>query len=177
MRDQSTVAFARKRIVQGLRGLAPAQAGSDVDRSALELLTPEQRKRFDSMPAFDQQHLCRVANHLRARGVTDPELVTAGLLHDIGKTDGTTSVRLSDRVAKVLLKRASPGTLHKIAQGYPAGRFPGLALTMLHPEIGANAARQMGCSDRTCWLILNHEADDDLGDPDLAMLQQADFAS
>jgi hypothetical protein len=86
-------------------------------------------------------------------------------------------VRLIDRVAKVLLKRASPGTLRKVAAAYPNGRFSGLALTVIHPEIGAAAAREMGCSERTCWLIRNHEAESDLGDPDLARLQAADFAS
>jgi hypothetical protein len=48
---------------------------------------------------------------------------------------------------------------------------------MLHPEIGARTARQLGCSARTCWLIRNHESESDLDDPDLARLQAADFAS
>ncbi|TXG79531.1 MAG: HD domain-containing protein [Thermomicrobiales bacterium] len=177
MNDQSTVAYARKRLVQGLRGLNPKRAGEDVDRGILELLTREQRSRFGELPAFDQQHLCRVANHLVEQGVTDRDLLVAGLLHDIGKSDGQTQVRLADRVAKVLLKRASPGTLQSVARDYPSGRFPGLALTMLHPQVGADRARAMGCSDRTCWLIRHHEADTDLGDPDLARLQAADFAS
>ena len=153
------------------------RAGAEVDRSALELLTPEQRARFEALPAFDQQHLCRVANHLRSQGVSDRDLLVAGLLHDVGKSDGQNSVRLTDRVAKVLLKRISPGTLDRVAAAYPDCRFPGLALTVLHPELGAEAAREMGCSERTCWLIRNHEAASDLDDPDLACLQAADFAS
>lgn len=177
MNDRSTAAYARKRIVQGLRGLSPARAGADVDRTVLDHLTPEQRARFDAMPVFDQQHLCRVANHLRAQGVTDPDVLVAGLLHDIGKSDGNTHVRLTDRIAKVLLKRVSPRTLRTVAAAYPHGRFSGLALTVLHPEIGAEAARRMGCSERTCWLIRHHEEDSDLGDPGLRQLQAADFAS
>lgn len=177
MSSQSTVAYARKRLVQGLRGLNPQRAGANVDRSLLELLTPEQRARFEAMPAFDQQHLCRVANHLRAQGVTDRDVLLAGLLHDIGKADRHAHVRLTDRVAKVLLKRVSPGTLKQVAASYPNGRFSGLALTVLHPEIGAEMARQMGCSERTCWLIRHHEDERDLGDPDLERLKAADFAS
>ncbi len=177
MSDQSSFAYARKRLVQGLRGLSPTRAGADVDRTILELLTPEQRQRFETMPAFDQQHLCRVANHLQSQGVTEPDLLLAGLLHDIGKSDGRNQVRLTDRVGKVVLKRVSPGRLAKVAAEYPDGRLPGLALTMLHPAIGADVAQQLGCSERTCWLIRNHEAESDLGDPDLARLQAADFAS
>ncbi len=177
MGDQTSFAYARKRVVQGLRGLNPTRAGADVDRSVLAFLTPEQRRRFEAMPAFDQQHLCRVASHLTSQGVTDPDVLVAGLLHDIGKSDGQTTVRLSDRVGKVVLKRVSPGTLERVAGGYPGGRLPGLALTMLHPELGAHIAHQLGCSERTCWLIRHHEAATDLGDRDLARLQAADFAS
>ncbi|MEZ4507974.1 MAG: hypothetical protein R2848_19445 [Thermomicrobiales bacterium] len=175
--EQSSAAYARKRIVQGLRGLRPKWGASSTDRSILELLTPEQRSRFTALPVFDQQHLCRVANHLVAQGVTDRDVLVAGLLHDIGKSDGRTQVRLTDRIAKVVLRHASPGTLRSVASSYPGGRFPGLALTMLHPELGADQARAMGCSERTCWLIRNHEAETDLGDHDLARLQAADFAS
>ena len=177
MGDQSTAAFARKRIVQGLRGLTPGRAGARVDRSMLEYLSPAQYAQFVALPPFDQQHLCRVANHLRAHGVTEPEVIVAGLLHDIGKSDGQHHVHLSDRVAKVLLKRISPNMLQQVSDRYPNGPFTGLALTMRHPEIGAQIAGELGCSERTCWLIRNHEAESDLGDPDLARLQAADFAS
>lgn len=177
MSGPSTSEYVRKRVTQGLRGLRPERAGAHVDRSLLVLLTPEQLARFEQLPPFDQQHLCRVGNHLRSAGVTDTDVLVAGLLHDIGKTDGRHRVRLFDRVGKVVLKRAAPGRLNAIAASYPDGRFQGLALTMRHPEIGAETARSLGCSERTCWLIRNHEATDDLGDPDLARLQAADFAS
>jgi hypothetical protein len=177
MSDQSTAAFTRKRIVQGLRGLSPGRAGARVDRSALSYLTPVQRARFEQMPAFDQQHLCRVANFLIANGVTDSDVVVAGLLHDIGKCDGQRCVRLPDRVGKVVLKRFFPGMLANVADEYPTGRFSGLALTVRHPEIGSAIARELGCSERTCWLIRFHEAESDFDDPDLALLQSADFAS
>jgi hypothetical protein len=177
MSDQSTAAFARKRILQGLRGLSPGRAGAHVDRSVLSYLTPAQRARFEQMPAFDQQHLCRVANYRVASGVTDSDVIVAGLLHDIGKSDGNHCVTLPDRIGKVLMKRFAPGALHAVAADYPNGRFTGLALTVRHPEIGAEVARELGCSERTCWLIRFHESESDLDDPDLALLQAADFAS
>lgn len=177
MSGHSTWAYARKRLVQGLRGLRPELAAEGVDRGLLELLTFPQRSRFESLPAFDQQHLCRVANHLRANGVSEQDVLVAGLLHDIGKSDGIHHVRLPDRIAKVLLKRIAPGVLENLAAGYPGSRFPSLALTVRHPEVGAEIARDLGCSDRTCWLIRYHESPTDFGDPDLFRLQEADFAS
>lgn len=175
--NQSVAAFARKRIVQGLRGLNPGRAGAHVDRSSLDYLGPAQYARFMELPAFDQQHLCRVAIHLRTNGVTEPDVIVAGLLHDIGKFDGERCVRLCDRVGKVVMKRISPSLLQRVAARYPDGPLTGLALTVRHPEIGARIAGELGCSERTCWLIRNHEAESDLGDPDLARLQAADFAS
>lgn len=177
MGEPSTTAYVRKRIVQGLRGLQPARAGSHLDRTPLDYLTPLQRDRFLTLPPFDQQHLLRVAGFLRARGVDDPDVIVAGLLHDIGKVDGVHQVRFLDRVGKVLLKRISPRTLQRVANSYPNTWFAGLALTVRHPEIGAEIANGLGCSERTCWLIRYHEAESDLGDTDLALLQAADFAS
>lgn len=126
---------------------------------------------------FDRQHLCRVGCHLRNQGITDRDVLVAGLLHDIGKYDGQARVRLPDRVAKVVLKRLAPGRLRAIATRYPDGPLRGLALTVRHPEVGAHVARTLGCSARTCWLIAHHEEPSDLGDPDLAAIQAADFAS
>ena len=177
MEEPSTIAYARKRIVQGLRGLNPARAGAHLDHSTLNYLTPAQRERFLQLPEFDRQHLLRVANFLQKSGVDDPDVIVAGLLHDIGKVDGARRVRLPDRVGKVLLKRFAPGMLQRVADGYPDGHCKGLALTVRHPEIGAEIARTLGCSERACWLIRNHEAESDLGDANLALLQAADFAS
>lgn len=175
--NQSTAAYARKRFIQGLRGLAPGRSSAHVDRTVLLYLTPAQRARFERMPEFDQQHLCRVANHLIDHGVTDADVIVAGLLHDIGKCDEEQCVALPDRVGKVLMRRCCPGVLRSIADAYPTGRCKGLALTMRHPEIGATIARDLGCSERTCWLIRHHEFESDLDDAQLAALQAADFAS
>ena len=110
-------------------------------------------------------------------GVTDRDVIVAGLLHDIGKV-GWQYQSATDRSGSEgpdeanLARYASAGCV-----GVSRWSLPGLALTMVHPEIGAEIARSLGCSERTCWLIRHHEAPTDLGDPDLARLQAADFAS
>src|SRR6478752_6619227 len=47
--------------------------------------TPAQLALFDRMHVADQRHGLDVVASLRAEGVTDPDLLVAGLLHDAGK--------------------------------------------------------------------------------------------
>jgi len=50
-------------------------------------------------------------------------------------------------------------------------------LAVHHPEIGARIARQLGCSDRTCWLIAHHDSAGTMDDPDLDLLATIDNAT
>src|SRR3954470_10879380 len=47
--------------------------------------TPSQRRLFDTMHVADQRHGLDVVASLRAGGVTTPDVLVAGLLHDAGK--------------------------------------------------------------------------------------------
>src|SRR3954452_14957332 len=47
--------------------------------------TPSQRRLFDTMHVADQRHGLDVVATLRAEGVTAPDVLVAGLLHDAGK--------------------------------------------------------------------------------------------
>src|SRR3954452_16812958 len=47
--------------------------------------TPQQRRLFDSMHVADQRHGLDVVATLREQGVTHPDLLVAGLVHDAGK--------------------------------------------------------------------------------------------
>ena len=48
-------------------------------------LTPAQLALFDTMHVADRRHGLDVAATLRADGVTDPDVLLAGVLHDAGK--------------------------------------------------------------------------------------------
>jgi HD domain len=127
--------------------------------------------------AFDQTHLVRVWQWLVDLAVEDQDLLTAGLLHDVGKVDGNARVRLVDRGLKVVLRAAWPGLLDRLSRPGGPRWAAGLYLAVHHPELGAQRARALGCSERVCWLIEHHETQPDFGDPGLRLLRQADRAS
>lgn len=126
------------------------------------------------MPDHDRGHLTRVARKLIESGNANPDLIVAALLHDIGKSDGRHQVRLVDRTAKVLLERISPRLLSRLARrDPPLPLCGGLVLSVHHPEIGSERARILGCTERTIWLIKNHD-NPALADPDLRRLIDVD---
>jgi HD domain len=140
------------------------------ERSGLEAwLTGPQLALFDGMHVADRRHGLDVVATLRSEGVTDPEVLLAGLLHDAGK--GRTGVW--------------PRVIHALGQAYGswiprlAGVLPPIdvALARLrdHAEVSASMARAAGCSPRTVELIRHQEAPID---PEAGrLLQLADEAN
>lgn len=140
------------------------------ERAALAAwLTPPQLALFDRMHVADRRHGLDVVATLRAEGVTDPDVLIAGLLHDAGK--GQTGVW--------------PRVAYSLGQAYGtwvwsvAGLVPGLrgGLTRLrdHAETSAVLAAGAGCSGRTVELIRHQDAPIDPVDGRL--LQLADEAN
>jgi hypothetical protein len=119
------------------------------ERAGLEAwTTPAQLALFDAMPKADQRHALDVVAGLRARGIDDPEVLAAGLLHDAGKGR---SIRLWHRIAWSLGERFGPWVWSA------AGRLPGGAEAMVrlrdHDRRSAELAALAGCSARTVALI------------------------
>jgi hypothetical protein len=134
---------ARQLALHLLARVGPAE------RAALEdWTTPAQRELFDAMPRADRRHALDVVAGLRARGIDDPEVLAAGLLHDAGK--GPT-IRLWHRVAWSLGERFGPRVWAV------AGHLPGGSAAMDrlrdHAERSAELAAEAGCSPRTVDLI------------------------
>lgn len=120
----------------------------DAERGRLaEWLTPAQLAVFDRMIVADQRHGLDVVAALRGEGITDADVLVAGLLHDAGKG-----------AAGVL-----PRIVHSLGQAYGTsipgliGRLPGMAETLsrleAHPELSARIAEAAGCTTRTVELI------------------------
>lgn len=141
-----------------------------------ETLTHAQHIAFEALPRYDQVHHFCVYQRLSGSGITDRDLLTAALLHDLGKAALGSRVRLVDRALAVTLAKLAPA-LHKRVTRLPAPRWrTGLALTVHHPRIGAELAAGLGLSARTCWLIEHHGDADPPVDRDLRQLIAADSA-
>ena len=132
-------------------------------------LTEPQLRLFDGMHVADRRHGLDVAATLRAEGVTDTDVLLAGLLHDAGK--GQTGIW--------------PRVAYSLGQFFGAwvwrvgGVVPGLRTSLArlheHAETSAVLAAEAGCSPRTVELIRHQGAPID---PDAGrLLQLADDAN
>ncbi len=123
------------------------------ERSELEgWLTEPQLVLFDGMHIADRRHGLDVAATLRGEGVTDPDVLLAGVLHDAGK--GRTGVW--PRVVYAL-GQAYGNWIWHVGSVLPPVRG---SLTRLrdHAEASASLARAAGCSPRTVELIRHQDA-------------------
>jgi putative nucleotidyltransferase with HDIG domain len=142
-------------------------------------LSPTATDLFRAMPRYDRQHSLQVFHTLAERGHTDPDLLRAALLHDVGKTvRQATPLRLGHRVVVVLMRAFWPGLLERIGQDRPRSWRQPFHTQQHHAAIGAMLAQQAGCSLRTVELIRRHEdLPGQTDDPLLAALQAADSAN
>lgn len=122
------------------------------------VLSPDQLALFAEMPDSEQAHAVRVLRALKAGGHQDPDLLAAGLLHDVGKC--RYPLRVWDRVWIVLAgylfspkSNTKEGNLGS-DDGHP------LVVAERHPAWGAEMAQSHGSSPLTVWLIRNHERRD-----------------
>jgi hypothetical protein len=130
--------------------VTPAERAGLVD-----WLTPAQLGLFDAMHVADRRHGLDVVASLRAGGVTDPDVLLAGLLHDCGKGDAGV-------VSRVLysLGHAYGGWIVRRAAVVPGLRAD-LDRLATHAESSSTLARDAGCSKRTVELIRNQEQPQD----------------
>jgi hypothetical protein len=117
-----------------------------------EWLTRDQLRLFDSMHVADQRHGLDVVATLRTSGVSDPEVLLAGLLHDAGK--GRTGVvpRVVYSLGEVYGHR-----IWRAARLVPPMRAP-MERLIGHAETSARLAHGAGCSLRTVALVRHQEA-------------------
>jgi len=104
------------RVRQFFRALAARVSEEELEQVAY-MLTPASLALFRSMAIPDQRHGFDVCTALRQAGHTDPDLLAAALLHDVGKA----AARLPawQRAIIVLLDRFAPRLLARLSQGEP----------------------------------------------------------
>jgi hypothetical protein len=152
---------------------ATAHLGARVDPAErAELagwLRPPELDLFDEMHVADRRHGLDVVAHLRSGGVTEREVLVAGLLHDCAKGD----TGIGPRVAYSL------GDRHGHAIWRVAALVPGWSAALerlrVHASASADLARGAGCTERTVDLIRHQDrpVDPDAGE----LLRLADEAS
>jgi len=170
----------RYRVDQFLRALTAQHALSEQRISrAYRVLSPEGRALFIEQAPQDQRHALDVYETLLEEGHTNEDLLTAALLHDVGKV--VVQAPPWRRAVFVLTKPFAPwATSALLPNGVNSGHSP-LATYANHAEIGAHLAKEIGCSALTVDLIRHHEsrppADQPGRDRMLAALQAADGAN
>lgn len=114
--------------------------------------TPAELALFDAQHVADRRHGLDVVAYLRRAGVTDRDVLAAGLLHDCAKGD----TGAGPRIAWSLGERLGPWILA------PARRVPGwtAALDRLrdHAEASAALVATAGLTPRAVDLV-RHQAD------------------
>jgi len=142
------------RVSQFCRALVARVPKRELDQLS-EYLTSAQVELFHRMPRCDQRHGLDVFHALQKRGHHERHLLVAALLHDVGKVDG--GLRLWHRVLIVLIKAFWPQLLERLARGEPGSwRYP-FYVHQHHSELGAELAREAGCSPVTVELIRRHQ--------------------
>lgn len=171
-RRRLNAARIKYRVGQGLAYLRPRRA-SQIDEHLRALLRPSEFGLLCGLSTADKAHHVNVYNRLVRHGVNDPNVLTAALLHDVGKNDGQMRVGLVHRTAAVVVASVAPNAVRRMADRDGRSWRRGFWLIVAHPERGALMAEAAGCSERVCWLIAHHH-DSSQNDEGLALLQRAD---
>ena len=148
--------------------------------SLLPHLTPVQLILFRRMQPSEQAHAYHLLNQLKNSGQTNPDLLTAALLHDVGKILYPLSTL--DRIITVLGKRFFRSVAQGWSNGAPNGLRRPFVVAEQHAGWGAQLASQAGAGLQTVELIRHHHDPPKVDpgmrtDPLLVALQAADDQS
>jgi hypothetical protein len=143
----------------------------DERAAAYGWLSPAECALFETMTVRDQEHGIIVCRRVAAaHGETDPDLLTAALLHDCGKG----KVHLWHRIAHVALHAGAAGIGERMCDEHGSSWRRALWRLRYHPAIGARMAEAAGSSPEVVRLIRDQDVRP--ADPRLAALQAADDA-
>ena len=151
----------RYRVGQFFHGFFAAELGEDERQLVADLLPVDAAALFFEMPMDAQRHSINVLHVLGEAGYEDADLGAAALLHDVGKAEAKRAgvgINLWWRGPLVLSEAVAPERLQRQARtDHSAGWRYALHVHFAHPQIGADWAREAGCSELTCWLIEHHQ--------------------
>jgi len=145
------------------------------DAPARKHLSPAAYALFRRMAPYDRAHALRVFRWLQTHGVTDPALLQAGLLHDVGKSAGPERIPLLYR-GPIVLARRNPRLWAWLARERRRGDLRrSFYLYAVHAAHGAELAHAAGCAPAIVELIAAHQ--DETAKGPGALLRTADEQS
>lgn len=142
------------RVRQFWLALMAAPRPEDLER-ARERLSPQLMALFLQMQPGEQAHSLDVYARLLSRQQTDTDLLTAALLHDVGKS--RYPLHVWDRAAIVLARKLFREQAQRWGQAAPRGWRRPFVVAEQHPAWGAEMASQAGASALTVRLIRRHQ--------------------
>ncbi len=148
------IARIRHRIRQGLVALTAFAHRVDWEAAA-EVLTAEQLALFRRMRRSEQLHSLRVMKTLRTQGHDHPDLLTAALLHDVGKS--RYPLTLPERTLVVLVRRLAPRLAARWGAGQPRGWRRAFVIARQHPLWSAEDMLAAGTSPLAAMLARRHQ--------------------
>ncbi|HNS50499.1 MAG TPA: HDIG domain-containing protein [Anaerolineae bacterium] len=168
------------RVRQFMHAVAAELSGARVTAPEIsQVLDPGGVALFGAMPRYDRRHGACVMRTLLQQGYHDRDLLSAALLHDVGKTASQEGrLGLRHRVLMVLVRAVAPGMVERLGtEGGGAWRRV-FFVQRHHADLGAELALASGCSQVTAALIGRHEQAPAPGDdPRLTALRAADAAN
>lgn len=105
--------------------------------------------------ASERRHAYRVMCALQKAGYEHPALLTAALLHDIGKT--RLHLHVWERALVVAFAKLLPGRVERWGIGKPAGWRRTFVVKTQHPAWGAEMAANAGSDVLAVELIRRHQ--------------------
>jgi hypothetical protein len=167
-----------RRLRQGIRAIFAFTRRVD-DRAAAAVLSPELMDLFRRMRRSEQLHSLCVMRWLTKRGHTHPDLLTAALLHDSGKSRCPFSI--TDRAIVVLANALMPRRVARWGSEGKRGWRRAFVVKVYHPDWAAEDMLAAGASPLAVALVCRHQEKAE-GEPQteedrlLRLLQQADDA-
>jgi len=141
------------RARQFWRALTATPVAEDLEQAS-QVLSPQLMALFMNQTASEQVHSLTVFFHLCDQGERSPELLSAALLHDIGKS--RYPLQIWERVVAVIGQALPIRQTIFWSQAEPRGWERPFAVARDHARWGAEMAEAGGASPLTVELIRRH---------------------
>jgi len=126
------------------------------------VLSPPLLNLFTQLLPYEQAHSISVFDQLVEQGYSQPDFLTAALLHDVGKI--RFPLRPWQRAMGVLAQKFFPNRITQWGKSQPSGLLLGVVVAEQHAQWGAELTKAAGASESVVRLIANHQ------DPDYTQL-------